>query len=102
MAQMIAIYKQPADPAAFDAYYHAKHVPLAKTMPGLRSYLINSTPVAPAPSGNTPYLVALLEFDSMAAIEAALQSPEGRATARDLGNFAQAGVDLLMFDTRPA
>jgi uncharacterized protein (TIGR02118 family) len=100
MAHVIAIYKQPADTAAFDTYYHTKHVPLAKTLPGLRSYLINSTPVAPVPGGNPPYLVALLEFDSMAAIEAALNSPEGRATAGDLGNFAQAGVDLLMFDTK--
>jgi hypothetical protein len=36
----------------------------------------------------------------MAAIQAALGSPEGAATAGDLGNFAQAGVELLMFDTR--
>jgi len=36
----------------------------------------------------------------MAAIGQALASPEGVATAADLGNFAQAGVDLLMFDTK--
>ena len=45
------------------------------------------------------HLVAILTFDSMAPIQAALASPEGVATAADLGNFAQAGVELLMFDT---
>ena len=100
MAQVIAIYKTPADTAAFDAYYHATHLPLAKTMPGLRSYQISVGKVSTAPGGNAPYLVALLGFDSMEAIGAALNSPQGQATAADLGNFAQAGVDLLMVDTR--
>ena len=100
MAQVIAIYKTPADTAAFDAHYHATHMPLAKTMPGLRSYQISVGKVSTAPGGNAPYLVALLGFDSMEAIGAALNSPQGQATAADLGNFAQAGVDLLMVDTR--
>jgi uncharacterized protein (TIGR02118 family) len=36
MAKIVALYKEPADPAAFDAYYYSTHVPLAKTLPGLR------------------------------------------------------------------
>lgn len=36
----------------------------------------------------------------MADIQAGLESPEGQAAAADLGNFAQAGVDLLFFDTK--
>ena len=48
-----------------------------------------------------PYhLLAILGFDSMAAIQQALGSPQGQATAGDLANFAQAGVELLMFDTK--
>jgi uncharacterized protein (TIGR02118 family) len=39
-------------------------------------------------------------FDSMEAIGAAFGSKEGQATAADLANFAQAGVQMLMFDTR--
>lgn len=101
MATVLALYKKPADPAAFDAYYHATHVPLAKTLPGLRSYRI-STGEVQSPSGAMPlHLVALLEFDSAAAIQAALASPQGAQVAGDLANFAQAGVELLMFDTRP-
>ena len=100
MAKVIALYKRPADPAAFDAYYFSTHVPLAKTLPGLRGYEVSTGPVA-TPAGESPlHLAAILSFDSLAAIQAALTSPEGVATAGDLGNFAQAGVDLLMFDTK--
>ena len=36
----------------------------------------------------------------MAAIQAALASPEGVAAGNDLANFAAGGVDLLVFDTK--
>ena len=101
MAMIVALYKKPADAKAFDAYYYSTHVPIAKKLPGLRSYQVSSGPVA-AGQGDSPYhLVALLEFDSLAAIQAGLGAPEGQATAADLANFAQAGVDLFMFDTKP-
>ena len=32
----------------------------------------------------------------------ALASAEGQATAADLANFAQAGVELLVFDSKEA
>lgn len=62
MAHVVAIYKQPADAAAFDAYYHATHVPLAKTMPGLRGYEINAGAVTVSPDSSPVHLVALLNF----------------------------------------
>ena len=46
------------------------------------------------------YLVAILEFDSMAAIQVAMASPQGQATAADLANFAGAGVDIMIGETR--
>ncbi|WP_277183186.1 EthD family reductase [Caballeronia sp. BR00000012568055] len=102
MAQLVALYKHPSDPKAFDDYYTSTHAPLAKTLPGLRSYEISAGPVASA-GGESPYrLVAMLEFDSLDAIKDALGSPEGQKTAGDLANFAQAGVELFMFDTKPA
>jgi uncharacterized protein (TIGR02118 family) len=102
MAQLVALYKKPTDAKAFDDYYASTHVPLAKTLPGLKSYEISAGPVALA-QGDSPYhLVAMLRFDSVDAIKSALDSPEGQATAADLGNFAQAGVDLLIFDTKEA
>ena len=100
MATLIALYKKPADAAAFDDYYFNKHVPLAKTITGLRRYEVSSGAVASGAGASDLHLVALLSFDSMEAIQQALGSPEGQATAGDLANFAQAGVELLMFDTK--
>ena len=100
MAKLIALYKKPADTAAFDAYYFGHHVPLAKTISGLHKYEVNAGPVA-SPAGNSPYhLAAILTFDSMASLGFALNSEQGKATAADLANFAQAGVELLVFDTK--
>ncbi len=100
MAKLFAIYQQPTDPAAFDDYYFSKHVPLAKTIPGLKSYEVTRGDVMGMAGKHGVYLVAILEFESMAAIGAAMSSPQGQATAADLANFATAGVDVMMGETR--
>ena len=98
MAKLIALYKTPADPAAFDAYYHSTHLPLAKTIPGLTGYDISHGPVAGMAGPTGLHLIATLHFASMADIAAAMASSEGQATAADLANFAGAGVEVMMFD----
>jgi uncharacterized protein (TIGR02118 family) len=100
MAKLIALYNKPKDAAHFDKYYFGTHVPIAKKVPGLRSYEVSSGTVG-TPAGPSPYhLIALLEFDSMEAIGRALASPEGQKAAGDIGNFASGGVDLLIMDTK--
>lgn len=102
MAKLVVLYRKPSDPAAFDAHYASTHAPLAKKIPGLRSFKISTGPVS-TPAGESPYhLVAILGFDSADALKAGLASPEGRAAAGDLGNFAQAGAELLMFESKDA
>jgi uncharacterized protein (TIGR02118 family) len=102
MAKLIALYKKPADAAEFDKYYFSTHIEIAKRVPGLRRYEV-STGAVTTPQGDSAYhLVAVLGFDSMAAIQQALGSPEGQAAAGDLANFAQAGVELLVFDSKDA
>ncbi|HEX3441694.1 MAG TPA: EthD family reductase [Pseudolabrys sp.] len=100
MAQLVVLYKTPANPAAFDKYYSETHVPLAKKMPGLKRYEISQGTVA-SPAGESGiHLVAILTFDSLAAIQSGVGSPEGQAAVDDLKNFAGAGADVLMFDSR--
>ncbi len=99
MAKLYAIYQQPADTAAFDSYYFNKHVPLAKTIPGLLSYEVTRGDVMGMAGKHSVYLVATLEFESLPAIGAAMASPQGQATAADLANFASAGVDVMMGET---
>ena len=100
MAKIFAVYQQPADTAVFDDYYFNKHLPLAKTIPGLRSYEVTRGDVMGMAGKHGVYLIAILEFDSMAAIQAAMASPQGQAIAADLANFAGAGVEIMIGETR--
>jgi uncharacterized protein (TIGR02118 family) len=99
MAKLLVLYNAPADPSAFDRYYHRTHIPIAQKIPGLRSYEISNGPVQ-ALAGIAPHLVAVLHFDSLADLNAALASPEGQAAAADLSNFASAGATLLICDSK--
>lgn len=87
MSRMVVIYPQPADPAAFDRHYFDIHVPLAKQLPGLRSYEVSRGPIT-ARGGDAPYLVATLQFGSMADLRAAFASEIGQACAADVRAFA--------------
>jgi len=98
MAMLIALYGTPDDPVAFDQYYFQTHVPIAKRLPGLRSYQVTRGVLSPDGPSKW-YLVATLTFDSTQAVQSAFASPEGQATAADLANFATGGVELLFGDT---
>jgi len=74
--RLVVSYRQPADPAAFDAYYRGAHTPLALRQPGL----------------------VRLTFGHAASLE----SPEGRAAGKDLANFATGGVWFTHFDLQTA
>ena len=101
MARLVVMYRTPKAPAAFDRYYFETHVPIAKKIPGLRGYEVTVGPIL-VMEGESPYhLVANLRFDTVAAIKAALETPEGKATSADLGNFAAAGVDIYIADSAP-
>ncbi len=97
MAQVLVLYNAPTDAAAFDRYYAETHIPIANRIPKLRSYTVSRGPVQ-ALSGTAPHLIAILGFDSMADLQAALESPEGKAAAADLANFASGGATLLIYE----
>jgi uncharacterized protein (TIGR02118 family) len=100
MASLLVMYKTPKDTAAFDKYYFEKHIPIAKKIPGLRKYRVTKGPVMTPGGPSTFHLIADLQFDDMAAIQAAFASAEGQAAAADVATFATGGVDMLMSDTR--
>jgi uncharacterized protein (TIGR02118 family) len=99
VAQLVVLYKAPADAAEFDRYYHATHVPIAKKIPGLRKYTVSRGPVSTPAGPADIHLVATLDFDSVADIQSAFGSAEGQAASGDLANFATGGADMYMFDT---
>lgn len=95
MVKMIALYRKPADTAAFDKHYHEIHLPLVGKIPGLRKTEITS--ITGAPMGeSTYYVMAEMYYDNMDAMNAAMASPEGKAVARDVMSFA-ADIIVLFF-----
>jgi uncharacterized protein (TIGR02118 family) len=100
MAKLVVLYRKPGDTAAFDNYYFAHHVPLAKTIPGLEQIEVSDGPVS-TPQGDSAYhLVATLSFDTMDDLMGAFASEKGQRTAADLANFADGGAEMLVFDSR--
>lgn len=102
MARMVVIYRTPKDVEAFDRHYFGIHVPLAKTIPGLRKYEVSDGPIATPVGPSDVYRIGTLHFDDLPAIETAFASPEGRAAAADRRLFApdDSGVQMYLFDNR--
>lgn len=100
MARLLVMYRTPLDAAAFDKHYLEKHVPIAKRIPGLRKYEVSRGSVTSPMGGANYHLVAILEFDDVAAIQNAFASAEGQAAVADVQTFATGGVDIFMFDSR--
>ncbi|HEY2190994.1 MAG TPA: EthD family reductase [Actinomycetospora sp.] len=92
---LTVLYGQPDDPAAFDKYYEATHVPLANKIPNLQSWTYRH---CSSLDGSTPpyHLIAELQFESLEALQAGMGSPEGQAAAEDVPNFATGGATMLV------
>ncbi len=97
MVRLVALYNRPENPEAFDSHYRTTHEPIIRRYPGLRDMrTIRTDGVA----GRAPafYLMAEMIFESRADLDMALSSEAGAESARDLRNFAQAGVTLFIAD----
>jgi len=102
MARLVVMYKTPKDAKAFDQYYFETHVPIAHKIPGLRKYEVNQGAVTSPTSEPGIHRIAILHFDSVAAIQAAMASPEGQAAAADVTVFSPepGSVQMLVFEDR--
>jgi uncharacterized protein (TIGR02118 family) len=95
MPRLIALYNVPDDADAFDAHYRDVHSAIVARYPNLRDVRL-TRPVGVA-GRSTPYhLMAEMVFDTAADLDAALMSEAGAASAKDLRNFAGAGVTLFI------
>ncbi len=102
MVRFLVLYLQPADVGAFQRHYYDVHVPLAKKLPGLRSYTLSRD--AAAIRGQQPYyLVAELDWDDIASLRRDFASPIGQETARDAGILAEMcpGMHSMVFELEP-
>ena len=95
MPRLIALYNQPDDPDAFDAHYRDVHTPIVARYPNLRDVRL-SKPAGVAGRQPQFYLMAEMVFDSEADLDEAIGSAAGAESARDLRNFAGAGVTMFV------
>ena len=95
MVRLTVLYGMPENTEEFDRYYHEVHIPLAKTMKGLKKWQIAK--VVPGPDGEkAPYYMQVDLFtDTLEDFAAILSSPEGKATVDDVPNFATGGVTFI-------
>lgn len=97
MIKLIALVRRRPDlePQAFRDYWLTTHAPLAAAIPGMRGYRINIAGDAgaqpPAPYDGS----AEIWFDDRAAMEAGLDSEQGRIAGDDTVHFA-ASIEFLV------
>jgi len=95
MIKVTVIYGHPKDVNAFEKYYSETHIPLVAKTQGVVKF--EWTKFLPNPDGSAAayYRMAELYFAGPAEMQQALNSPEGKAMAADLGNFATGGVTII-------
>lgn len=77
-------YGKPEDPAAFDEYYRAHHLPIVARWPHIKRIVISK-----GQPEDDIYQIAELYFDNRTEMETALHSPERAAAAADSKKFPQ-------------
>jgi len=81
MARFVVMYDTPSDLAAFERHHNDVHISLAKQYPCLRRFTRSHEPAAVI--GEPCHMVVMLDWDDMAALEAALGSEIGQRIAED-------------------
>lgn len=91
--KLVALYKQPADPEAFDDAYFNTHIPLIQKVPGLQKTVL--TRFTRTVMGDPVYLMAEMYFEDLDALKAGMKSPEMQVAGENLNQFAAGLVTLL-------
>jgi len=94
--KLVVLYTPPDDPAAFDAHHLSVHMPLVAALPGLERAEAGRFTAALDGGGQTFYRLTELYFADQAAMNAALGSPQGQATAVDFQKIAPTGSRTIV------
>jgi uncharacterized protein (TIGR02118 family) len=82
----------------FERWYEEKHIPDAKKIPGLKKYTVNRV-VSKHRNSSRYYRMAELCFDSIEAVEEALESSEWKYAFKDASNKIADHIRLF-FETK--
>ena len=94
--KLVALYRQPPDPAVFDEAYFNAHIPLVRKVPGLQKTVI--TRFTRSLSGESFYMIAEMHFADAEALKRGMKSEEMKAAGANLNSFAEGPVTMLYGD----
>ena len=95
MIKLVAMYKTPADIEMFEKHYFEKHMPIVEKIPGLLRSEVSKLKILPGTESNY-YMMTEMYYEDMDSFNAAMATPEGKASARDIVNFAKDNVDFFI------
>lgn len=100
MPKLVVLYPPPTDSSAFESIYREEHIPLVHAqMPGLRR--LEAARVVNARTGPFHW-VAELHFETMAALQDAMQSAGGQRTAGHALQISTGGAPTILVVDDPA
>jgi uncharacterized protein (TIGR02118 family) len=91
--RLVALYKNPPDPEAFDRAYFQTHLPLLAKVPGLERTVVSR--FVRTVMGDGLYMMAEMSFADEATLRTAMKSPQMGEAGRNLATFADGLVTLL-------
>jgi uncharacterized protein (TIGR02118 family) len=96
MIKVTFLYNHPADPAEFNRYFFAHHLPLTKDVPGCLRQEVAT--VVGTPDGSPPpyHFITEFTFASMETFQTALASEAAQRLFADVPNFTSAGMTTLI------
>ena len=93
-------FSDPQDPDAFVRHYVGTHVPLVNALPGLRAFEYGRALTNFDGSPPEVFWVISMTFDDEAAMHAAFESPEGKATMADMPNYVAGSMKSVVSDVQ--
>lgn len=93
---MIALYKHPENKEAFDEHYFNVHGPITEKIPGLRKMEVTKIIGSPMGGEGEYYLLCEMYYDDQEALKQGMRSVEGKASGKDLMDFAGELVTLMI------
>jgi uncharacterized protein (TIGR02118 family) len=94
--KLVVLYTKPDDAERFDEHYLGVHAPLVLAIPGLERFEGARFTAAADGGEQTYFRTAELYFADSAAMQSALGSEQGKATAADYQQIAPPGSRMFV------
>jgi uncharacterized protein (TIGR02118 family) len=95
--KLIALYRQPDNEAAFMAHYENVHTPLVLAVPDLQKLTVNKVQ-SHLFGPDKLFMIVEMSYPDKETFDAAMASPENKATGKDAMTFAKDIISLMIVE----